>query len=88
MSSNSGIQYGFQGFSKGLCEDCGFYSPRLSTYDDSFPLEDGRTIEHGYYHGWKICKKCTQKHDFSNDQLRIELAKEREEIERSRWEEQ
>ena len=72
---------------KGLCEECGHYSPRLSYYDDSFPLEDG-SYEKGYFHEWKICLKCTQRHDFTNDQLLNELAKEREEIERSRWSEQ
>lgn len=79
MSSNNLTTYGYgsEGYSKGICEDCGHYSSKLSEYDDSFQLENG-SVDYGYHNGWKICMTCANRHDFTNEQLMIEIAKERE----------
>ena len=62
------------------CHDCG-NSAELTEYDDTFEDPDAQSgYAKGYFHGWMLCQKCSDKHDETTLRMYDELAKEREEL--------
>lgn len=62
------------------CDDCGELA-YCEEYDDTFEDPDSPGgYSQGYFHGWMLCIKCTEKHDAVTARMYDELAEERHKI--------
>jgi hypothetical protein len=63
------------------CDDCGEQVTVVEEYDDTFEdPESPGGYSKGYFHGWMLCIKCTEKQDFKTARMYEELAEERHAI--------